>query len=1043
MNVKRYTEHLVFLVVYILIISILITPSFGFDQPNQKITQIQNFPSGVTFYGIAWNQRDYSYAIAVGNDTSNTAVIYRYWSSNGSWNPLWVGGVGEVLYDVVYQTFAWNDTFIAVGDNGGESCAYVIYDAIKSPKIIYLGSPPPGLGFTAACFDKYRGSEGTLIAVGTPYDNVNSIIAWHDMTANPDDWGSVMLPKGEILKDVTITYDSGTSIIVAVGYNVSTGSAVAYAFNYEKVYGLNVPPLAKKFNAIDWKPNGGYGIVVGEDVAGNGKAWRIENVREADYISYYNATVGSESLKFAYYNGFEWKTTTVDSTEYAGYYTSIALDHRGRPHISYWHGGNTHLWHAYYAGGSWHLEEVDASGNVGQYSSIAIDSKDRIHISYYDTTNSELKYAYYDGTSWTITNIDASGGYTSIAVDSNDKAHISYWDETNDALRYATNAGGTWQTEIVDSSFGVGKYSSIAIDSFDNPHISYTDTNTGGLKYAYKNAGTWNTEYVVSGSLGQYTSLALDSNDSPHISFIDNGLKYTEKTSGTWSTPTLLDGNADLCTSIELGVNGDPRISYYDSTNQDLMFIHFDRGSNTWYTERVDSFGDVGKYCSLAVGMIATYSPMRTPDASPILRAVDWEEGGNGAIIVGDRGTVYVHYTGDMTLYNWTDPGITYDFKGVGVKPASSPGYGIATSNSAGAIISYQILDTGTQIGVRAIKPHINEMRLEDKNGFNVSNRQVDVGTYYYFFINGSYSEGWEKVAIDIYAWYDDNESAQYNSTPGANLNLHLHYEPDTTDPYNNSGTWKLLWPDPSNPTITLGKCIQQVVDNPAGGTIGQNDGQDFYLLWANITFHEQVRYAPGDGTWDFSGNQSDPGASFNDPNSWNFNITIRDVTNNANVTKYDEFGIYAYTEITASNNPTGAGAPGNTIYLSPSSHLGIRSNRDYFVTVNITDLKNATGNRIIPRTYVEVFNPTASNNASASYSYTWRAFDATHPIYVWGNNETGEILQPLDYGTCSAGDSYGYDVSLTYTEVQWRITIPPTTPEDEYIAVVSFEISY
>ncbi len=46
-----------------------------------------------------------------------------------------------------------------------------------------------------------------------------------------------------------------------------------------------------------------------------------------------------------------------------------------------------------YDGAAWQKETVDATGIVGMYTSIAVDSRDRPHISYYDDTNDELKYA--------------------------------------------------------------------------------------------------------------------------------------------------------------------------------------------------------------------------------------------------------------------------------------------------------------------------------------------------------------------------------------------------------------------------------------------------------------------------------------------------------------------------------------------------------------------------------------------------------------------------------------------------------------------------
>ena len=47
----------------------------------------------------------------------------------------------------------------------------------------------------------------------------------------------------------------------------------------------------------------------------------------------------------------------------------------------------------------WHIETVDSTGDVGWHTSLALNSKDNPHISYWDGTNSDLKYAYMESPS--------------------------------------------------------------------------------------------------------------------------------------------------------------------------------------------------------------------------------------------------------------------------------------------------------------------------------------------------------------------------------------------------------------------------------------------------------------------------------------------------------------------------------------------------------------------------------------------------------------------------------------------------------------------
>jgi hypothetical protein len=163
--------------------------------------------------------------------------------------------------------------------------------------------------------------------------------------------------------------------------------------------------------------------------------------------------IRTEDLMYAYWDGTQWQVETVDrGTDNIGEYSSIALDSNNRPHIScyddiYSNIPHYNLVYACWDGSQWQFTTVDddtdsfAGGDiVGKYSSIALDSRGRPHISYYDGTNLDLKYAYWDGTQWEVETVDSNGNvgaFTSIAIDTNDLVHISYSDSMSGYLKYA------------------------------------------------------------------------------------------------------------------------------------------------------------------------------------------------------------------------------------------------------------------------------------------------------------------------------------------------------------------------------------------------------------------------------------------------------------------------------------------------------------------------------------------------------------------------------------------------------------------------------
>lgn len=264
-----------------------------------------------------------------------------------------------------------------------------------------------------------------------------------------------------------------------------------------------------------------------------------------------------------------------------------------------------------FAGTPFIHETVQKSNDVGWYSSLALDEKGRPHIAYFDNSALDLKYAFRDQGSWIVETVDAAGSvglYCSIAVDAQGRPHISYQDVTNLNLKYAVKTAGSWSVQVLDSSkvVAVGTWTSIVIDANGEPAIAYRDVTNQRLKMAYRPFGFWTVANVPISNVGGHISLAVDSENIYHISYYDNSLgalSYVRRSSDVSQAAYTVDNTAGLVgyyTSIAVTKSGIPYISYQDVSNGDLKFAH--RTGGTWLLETVDSAGSVGSYTSLALG---------------------------------------------------------------------------------------------------------------------------------------------------------------------------------------------------------------------------------------------------------------------------------------------------------------------------------------------------------------------------------------------------------------------------------------------------------
>ncbi len=292
-------------------------------------------------------------------------------------------------------------------------------------------------------------------------------------------------------------------------------------------------------------------------------------------------------------------------------------------------------------------------------------------------------------------------------------------------------------------------------------------------------------------------------------------------------------------------------------------------------------------------------------------------------------------------------------------------------------------------------------------------NNQIDVNNSaeYRFIVNISSDQGWDDIEyVDITAWYDQGrDTSYYNQTQGGNWNLYFQYE-------NTTGTavWRMLWPHGGE--LTQGTYHDNVEFDP----FGSPGFTECHNLSFSFTPSYQIRYAPGDGTWNNTYNTTD------DPYSWNFIITVTDSGEDAPdpimIWITDEFGVYSYSEIVSAGWPTIIGHPGENATANSNITLVTRSNGNYSLTTDVDDLAHRTfPGAIIPRDRIWVRGGDLNifDNFTASGG----------GIYFYGN--IGSYHLAMGNGT-----------SLSTGDVEYKCDIPFGQIAGDYVAAIRYHLT-
>ena len=585
----------------------------------------------------------------------------------------------------------------------------------------------------------------------------------------------------------------------------------------------------------------------------------------------------------------------------------------------------------------------------------------------------------------------------------------------NNAYRFATLGGqdGTGPAYRVNST--TGAYNAVSSTDGDGAEstimLPYSEMGTifgsaNAMEYVaiatphsdavidlYDNNGDYVNTYPVSGSgtsvfyggintgndgLFQNGGWHIESNRPINVYYDEsntddecNLLSWKQMRQFTYPTPELNSVGLEEEPNIKFRSDGSLRSNSIDSSEDNYIWRTID-----WYGTAPDGTSvQLETRTSNDDENWTGWAPVNSPIASPPGRYLQWQ------VIIGTSNQSRSPVVTDVVI--------------------------LGNTNSGSAM---------SQITLDVFAPTVPEYALLDSDWNVISDNTIDglidVGQLYYF--NATVKHGFGFGLIDnvtITAWHDMGDEANtYNSTHGANLNMMFRYQNDAST--GNIGEFFMQWNGTNNETILhIAQCADIVHPTIANAHI---------LSWA-FTPGKQIRAA----NWTLPSGGVE---GFNDLNSWNFNITAYDDWNINSTPIKDEFGVYKYVEVTADNDPSGAGRPGMLAPLSPSMNITSSANYRFKLDTSIQNLTTGTENISAER--VEILW-TSDGGAT---NYGWRAFSFL--------NETSKNnFTEYQYGDGAAWQNPFVNGSFNMTVMNWRVDIPVSQPEGTYTSPVYIHI--
>jgi hypothetical protein len=284
----------------------------------------------------------------------------------------------------------------------------------------------------------------------------------------------------------------GVDNVIGVAYGTTIGNRITYrervagVWNFEWQESAGATSSSLTFDGEN-RPHVVYGAAALLDRHRVDDGWTNDPIGTGSWSSIKCAFDGSLSvayqgpgdLAFAEPDTAGWNIVLVDTASNTGWYTSLAIDSSGTPHIAHFHSGPHDLRYATRVSGQWQLAVIDTAGPTGYYPSIATDRNGNPWIAYSVYLASEtmaIKLAVKSGGVWTITAIDTvrTLDEVGLGLDAFGRAHVTYYDGWTGDLMYA----------VSDPATGVGPSQiggSVRLAIWPNPSTGSVSMALAGL----------------------------------------------------------------------------------------------------------------------------------------------------------------------------------------------------------------------------------------------------------------------------------------------------------------------------------------------------------------------------------------------------------------------------------------------------------------------------------------------------------------------------------------------------------------------------------